>query len=323
VALKASETWKSGSGGLGLNAWDEYSCWIWGNPLPLAQGGDNADDPGQISLGALPLFSIISEMGNVFCDFNRERVSPGRWLITAKYKSPIAVKQTGDATFAFQIGGGTTHISSSIATKGSYAPSGQTAPNHNNAINVGADGAVGGVDIPTGSYSFRTTFYTTIATLNAGYLNELNASVGQFTNSDEVTINVNGFIQVFQPGSLRIKSVSGQERAGFGDVEMSLDWEYAPNTTSPITIGSGSNQITIPGGVKNGFDYLWTQYLPASISGTTMDSIPIAAYVEQVLTPVPLSGLVLPNSFNLSNIPGWGGTPIYPGLQSTLFGVGN
>ncbi len=56
------------------------------------------------------------------------------------------IPPTNESVFSFDTGGGTQHITQSLQTVESYAPSGQTAPDFKGAIGVTAD-SVEGVDI--------------------------------------------------------------------------------------------------------------------------------------------------------------------------------
>ena len=83
----------------------------------------------------------------------------GVWEVSVRYGRQEP-QDTGDSSFSFDTGGGTTHITQSLATIGSYAPPGKTAPNFQGAIGVTTD-SVEGTDITVPIYHFTETHYIT------------------------------------------------------------------------------------------------------------------------------------------------------------------
>ena len=173
--------------------------------------------------------------------------------------------QTGDTTFSFDTGGGTTHITHGLSTQGSYlAPGLNTTPDWGGAINATDDG-IEGVDITVPQYRFSETHYLTQGERDS-YVGAWYASTG--------TVNDTTW-GGFAPGTLMLLGVSGSKR-GYGDWEVTFNFAAIPNETG-LSVGD------ITGISKDGWDYLWVYYSDAvSSSGATLTKKPIAAYVSRV-----------------------------------------
>ena len=207
---------------------------------------------------------------------NNVRIAPvglGMWDADITYSLPPANQsaQAGQPTFSFDTGGGMQHITHSLATIGSFAPAGKTAPNFKSAIGVTAD-SVEGVDIVVPVYQFSETHV-----LSDSFVTDL-YKVALFT----ATANVNAdTFRGFAPGSLLFLGASGSRRGdpngtGTGDWEITFRFAASPNVTGQ-TIGD------ITGISKKGWEYLWTRNEDVEdAASNTIVKQPSGAYVERV-----------------------------------------
>jgi hypothetical protein len=321
--LRISESTQTCTGSLGSNAQETYSFNVWSDEADLEEriSVDNAEDVGVVTRFALSNFAVISPLGNVFSDFTFEKVPGGigRWKFSAIYKSPTAERITQDASFSFKIGGGTKHITTSKKTVSSVNArkftDPATIPNFGGAINVTGSGPnqqIAGVDVPVSSFDFKTTFYVHPKDMTAAYVEELKSSCA-CVNSDQVAMNVDGLTITFDPGELLLLGADGQKRKGIGDWELGLSWSHLPNQKNLVFNTADGDTDAID---QNGWDYLWVWYGPAgSQSGSNVIAkMPVAVYVEQVFDYVPMSLILLPNTFGLSNSLPW--------IEPSLYGMG-
>ncbi len=296
MALTIQEAWKSGEGSLGRSSHDVYKAIVSGDPV-----ADNADDPVTVMLFAMPHFAGASALGNIINNFERERIAPGKWLITANYLSPTLDRQTNDSAFSFSTGGGTQHITHSRKTVSSYSASNDKPPNYNGAIGV-TDTGIDGVDIQIAAAKYKTTFY--LPSLSQDYAEQLH-QLTYNVNKDTVKMNIDGVIFEFSSGELLFEGADGAKRNGFGDWEMTLNWAASPNVID-LEIGP------ITGIIKNGWDYVWVKYQPTADDDTnSLIPQPAFVYVEQVYAYSPLAGLIPASSFTVPWLaPGAGIAPI-------------
>lgn len=297
MALSIEEHWKSGEGSVGRSSNDVYRAIVSGDPV-----ADNADDPGTVMLFAMPHFAVVSALGNIIHTFDRERIAPGKWIITANYQSPTLDRQTNDSALSFSVGGGTQHITHSRRTVSSYGGTAVGgAPDYQGAIGV-TDTGIDGVDIDVPAAQYKTTFY--LPSISQEYINQLH-QLASHVNSDVVTLNIDGVKFTFQPGELKFKGAEGAKRNGFGDWEITLNWEASPNRQD-ITVGTITNII------KDGWDYLWVRYQTTTDDTTNaLIQTPQYVYVEEVYPRSPLGPLVPAGAFTVPWLsPSTGGAPI-------------
>jgi hypothetical protein len=181
--------------------------------------------------------------------------------------------QTDDSVFAFDTGGGTQHITQSLATA-RYAPAGKTAPDFQGAIGVTAD-SVEGVDITVPVYQFSETHYFANELITPAYKLALFALTGKVNNAA---------FRGLAAGECLFLGAAGSKR-GFGDWEITYRFAGSPNVTG-LVIGE------ITGIAKKGWEYLWVRYADAEdTAAKALIKKPIAVYVEQVYPLAAFSAL--------------------------------
>lgn len=200
--------------------------------------------------------------GLVFQSYHIAHQGGGVWEVSARY-GKSQPKETGDSSFSFDTGGGTIHVTQSLATLGSYAPPGKTAPSFQGAIGVSTD-SVEGTDITSPIYNFSETHYLPVAYVTGAYKATLFFLTGK--------VNAGGF-KGFAAGEVLFLGASGSQR-GEDDWEISFRFAASPNAMG-LTIGpiSGIN--------KRGWDYLWVRYADAEDQHVLVKQ-PLAVYVEKL-----------------------------------------
>jgi hypothetical protein len=209
--------------------------------------------------------------GLVFQTYHIMHQGGGVWEVSVRYgkREP---KDTGDSSFSFDTGGGTTHITQSLQTIGSYAPPGKSAPNFQGAIGVTTD-SVEGTDITVPIYNFTETHYVPIAQVTGGYKATLFALTGK--------VNAAPF-KGFAVGEVLFLGASGSQR-GEDDWEITFRFAASPNVIG-LSVGP------ISGIAKKGWEYLWVRYADAEDQFVLVKR-PIAAYVERVYPEANFAGL--------------------------------
>lgn len=189
----------------------------------------------------------------------------GLWDCRVRYVLPTnAPPEVGESSFAFDTGGGTQHITQSLATVGSYAASG-TPPDFGGAIGVTHDN-VEGVDITVPVYSFSETHHKADAEVTSAYKSFLFNLTGKVNNAS---------FKGLSAGECLFLGASGAKR-GEEDWEITYRFAGSRNRTN-LTVGP----ITVA--AKKGWEYLWVRYADEEdAASNTIVKRPIAAYVEQV-----------------------------------------
>ena len=208
-----------------------------------------------------------------------EKINDAIWAAEVVFRSPTKseVKQmdVGENKMSFEIGGGTTHITHSVATLESK-PEG--APDFGRAINF--DGkTVHGVDIHTPQYQFSETW---IFKEEDATDQTYRIALAQTCN----TVNAEAF-RGFLAGEVMFLGCSGSTAGADaeGNIKWALTFKFAVSLNrSQIEIGGYrgegvGEQITIEN--KRGWDYLWVFFKDYPTSDGTFH-LPRAAYVEQV-----------------------------------------
>lgn len=233
----------------------------------VVQGTEDDGEVRALVEGTIPALYA----GLVFQTYHITHQGGGVWEVTARYgkKEP---KDTGDSSFSFDTGGGTTHITQSLATIGSYAPPGKAAPNFQGAIGVTTD-SVEGTDITVPVYSFTETHYLPVAVVTGAYKAALFYLTGKVNDAA---------FKGFAIGEVLFQGASGSQR-GEEDWEITFRFAASPNVTG-LSVGP------ITGINKKGWEYLWVRYSDAEDEHVLVKQ-PIAAYVEKVYDEGDFSGL--------------------------------
>ena len=190
----------------------------------------------------------------------------GKWDCRVRYVAPEEKEpETGESSFSFDTGGGTQHVTQSIATVSSHAPPGKTAPDFKGAIGVTHDN-VDGIDITVPVYSFSETHYLADAVVTEAYRGTLFNLTGKVNNAA---------FKGLAAGECLFLGASGSKR-GADDWEITFRFAASPNRTG-ITVGD------ITGIAKKGWEYMWVRYADAEdAAAKAIVKKPVAVYVEKV-----------------------------------------
>ena len=159
-----------------------------------------------------------------FQSYHLKPLGGGVWDVSARYGKKEQ-KDTGESSFSFDTGGGTTHITQSLETVVKYAPPGKTAPDFKGAIGVTVD-SVEGTDITIPVYNFTETHYIATAAVTGAYKATLFALTGKVNDAP---------FKGFQAGEVLFLGASGSVR-GTEDWEITFRFAASPNVTG-IVIG--------------------------------------------------------------------------------------
>ncbi len=207
-----------------------------------------------------------------------EHLIDGTWKAIVRYEKQDAAAEA-EPTFSFDTGGGSQHITQSIATRGKYGPGASELLKGA----IGFDGeSVTGVDITVPVYNFSETHFLPDPIVTQAYRGMLFRATG--------TTNTGAF-RGFQPGEVLFLGASGSKKGTGSDADWEISFKFAalPNR-SDIQIGD-IGPIT-----KLGWDYLWVQYA-SDVDNDKKQIIkkPIAVYVEQVYQVNSFSSLGIGN----------------------------
>ena len=197
-------------------------------------------------------------------NYGVEPVADKIWLGFARYGYQ-STQPTGEAVYQFDTGGGSQHITQSLATVARYGRPGTTAGNFMGAIGVTND-SVEGVDVTIPVYNFSEVHYKKKSFVDENYKDTLFELTG--------TVNSKPF-RKFVAGEVLFLGASGTKR-GSDDWELVYRFASSPNM-SQIVIGD------IKGIVKGGWEYLWVQYTDEEdTNAQTLIKRPMSVHIEQV-----------------------------------------
>lgn len=216
------------------------------------------------------LVRLSAEIDPVGLDGSSGGGAPSVWDGTVRYGVVDgSAPQTGSSSFSFDTGGGSQHITQSLATTGIYsAPGIPAAPNFQGAIGV-TENAVEGVDITVPVYNFSETHYLPSSSVTLAYRSTLFYLTGR--------VNAAGF-KGTAAGECLFLGASGSKRSvpGADDWEITYRFAASPNM-SGLVVGP------ITGISKGGWEYLWVRYRDVEDTGAKMlVKQPVAVYVERV-----------------------------------------
>ncbi len=209
-----------------------------------------------------------------------ERLAENVWKISVQY-AYVQNENTADdeveneSSFNFDTSGGTKHLNQSLKTIAKY-PS--NAPSFSQAINVGENNAVAGVDITMPTYSFSETHYFKRSKVSTSFKKKIMELTGKVNSSS---------FKGFEAGEVLFLGASGSRR-GTGSKDL---WEITFKfVVSPNVKGLNIGGISV--GSKKGWDYLWVKYQnDVDQSKENLISKPVGVYIEQVYESANLRGL--------------------------------
>lgn len=169
--------------------------------------------------------------------------------------------------FTFDIGGGTDHITQSLATT-NYAPSGVTPPDFFGAIGV-TDEGVEGVDVVAPQFQFSIVKYFANSALTTAYYVDVYNLVGK-TNA--------GSFQGFAAGEVLFLGASGSRKSTSSSDRTAVTFRFAANRPrTGVTIG------TITGINKDPWQALDVRYTEVEdTSAKTVVKRPTSVHVHTV-----------------------------------------
>ena len=201
-----------------------------------------------------------------------ERIAEDAWEGSVRY-GQLEPPETCDSSFSFDTGGGSQHVTQSLATVGAYSASGPP-PNFHGAIGATRD-SVEGVDITVPVYNFTETHYIATPLVTAAYKATLFYLTGTVNNAP---------FRGFAAGEVLFMGASGSKR-GQDDWEITYRFAASPNVTG-LVVGA------ITGINKRGWEYLWVRYEDAEdTAAKALVKQPRAVYVEQVYLYGNFAGL--------------------------------
>ncbi|MDD4889064.1 MAG: hypothetical protein PHU85_03970 [Phycisphaerae bacterium] len=235
--------------------------------------GTNDGDAAYVALAAAAPASYGGFSSRTIQPVERQGVD--FWFGEVDYVASTA-QEAGDSTYEFDTGGGTQHITQSLALIQSYNATGYVAPESYGAIGVTSD-SVEGCDITVPSYHFSNRVFLEAGIVTAAYRRTLYLLTG--------TTNLYAWYG-FEAGEVLFLGASGTYRQAEGDWELSFKYAASPNQTG-LTIG------TMTGIEKPGWAYLWVRYQDTK-DETSKSAVkqPIAAYVNQVYRTASWRGVL-------------------------------
>lgn len=193
-----------------------------------------------------------------------DRLSENAWEGEATWGN-LEPATVGESSFEFDTGGGSQHISQSIATVNTYAPSGETAPDFQGAIGATSNG-IDGVDITVPVYNFSETHWFADSAITTAYKLILHGLTGRKNAAT---------FKGFAAGEVLFLGARGAKR-GLDNWEISYKFAALPNATG-LVVGD------ITGIAKAGWDHLWVRYQDyEDTAAKALVKRPVAVYIEQV-----------------------------------------
>lgn len=209
---------------------------------------------------------LINTYDGLFIEsLSRERVADDAWNFTAEYTS--AAPDVGGYTVSIDTTGGSI-VQTYGYTETKYIATGETAPDHNRAIDV-QDGKPQGVQrvIPALKINIRARIATEYLSSVLGYAKVISELTG-------TTNNAAMFGGEFAAGELLFIGATGDIIAENPQLTFSF---LASKNVSGLTIGD------ITGISKAGHEYLWYSFKNDKDSTTSrMVNKPLAAYVNRI-----------------------------------------
>ncbi len=220
----------------------------------------------------------------------------GQWEGRVSYALPAkssVAHEPGDQVINFDAGGGSVHVTQSLATVGKYGTHNAGVPNvitdFKGAIGVSKDG-VDGCDIPGSSLAFTVTKYYDVGDVTATLINYL-AQLEGCANNDDFTVHAitDGSEIVTMPtfgaGECRLNKVRGAPIGDESQWTIAFDFE-ASLTDSDVDVGGLTwydNTGAEASIAKKGWEYLWVSYRETQqAGGKFLSKVPVEVFIERV-----------------------------------------
>jgi hypothetical protein len=202
----------------------------------------------------------------------------GIYYCTVSYVTNM-VLSSGRPKIKFKIGGGTQTVRVSKETVNTFAPTGKTAPDYKQAINVtGTAGnfSVEGTDVPVQSFEWEETWLIPTVKVTDNYLSALTVLVSNYNDAPW---------RDFASGTVTFLGAEGGDEEG-ANTSITFAFRFSPNV---LTDADGSGGLTIgeiTGVYKLGAHYLWVRYDETEDATAKAPVVkPIGAYVERLTDP--------------------------------------
>ena len=230
-------------------------------------GASGEDRALELARGAAP-----SEYNGVALDSIEidERIGGEIFKVKAVYPGESGSGGTGsendEPSFAFDTGGGTKHVTQSLATVGKYP---EDAPDFGGAIEVDEENNVNGCDIVMPVMNFSETHYYAPSRVTAEYKKQIAALTGSVNS---------GAFKGYEAGEVLFQGASGSRRGKKSTDLWEISYKFA---VSPNAANIQVGDITVS--AKAGWDYLWVKYRPnVDETAKTLIKKPKYVYVEKV-----------------------------------------
>jgi hypothetical protein len=207
-----------------------------------------------------------------------ERIDETSWKVVVRYLPwQFQPQQEPEPQFSFDTGGGTQHITQSLAIMGAYG----VVADCGGAI--GFDGEnVAGVDITVPVYNFSETYYFPPGQVTQAYKSAIFSLTGTVCT---------GAFRGFNAGEVLFLGASGSRRGSDASDDWEITFKFAasPNRTG-ITVGA------ITGIAKHGWDYMEVRYA-ADVDAAVKQVIkkPIGVIIHKVYQDGNFAGLGIGN----------------------------
>jgi len=222
---------------------------------------------GALAINVPATYSDLT-LQNISCEPEYVDDTGGVWRAVATYgefaEKPIA--KTGESEFSFDTSGGTTHITQSLSTAGSFGAAGFPAPDFKGSIGVIAKDEIEGADIITPTYSFSESHFIANANITGAYKATLYDLTG--------TVNAVPF-RGFNPGEVLFLGARGSGRSA---TDWKIDFSFSASKNVAGLMVGDIGPIT-----KLGWQYMWIRYeKETDYTAKTTVMVPGSVHVENV-----------------------------------------
>lgn len=237
-------------------------------------------DEGYVKAYAIAATPLIFK-GLFRKNIDAKAVGGGLWHLEVHYGKTPPPDGT-EYRVRYDTTGGTARKTHALEHIESFARSGETAPDHNGAINVVEDGRVEGVDVVIPQFKWTEEHRLSVAVAGWPYSQVLKAITGKVNNAT---------FRGFSAGQVRFDGATGDFSTANEDANtILLTYQFVQqDDVSSVTVGE------ITGVEKDGWEYAWTEYAQEDDStAKRLTSQAIAVHVERVYDSADFSLLLLP-----------------------------